>query len=271
MSWDKGFNFRGSAGYVTDGADETYVIASDAYPTTRNGVTFGLEDTFLFNLDRDATVDRRLAGMLGDFAVGKRFRVDLLVSGNYAITVALGDAASAQVMRWKLRDNTTELVAWNVTTTNVKEWYDATGVLRTDSSWPATLLWIAQPFLSSICRIATDDVLPSTSSTLAHLRMVAIPSWGLVPICLVPAYREIVFDPLNGFIAMGFRMQIFLPDGTGIPMENPDSASLIFDSTQAWSVTKASIVDTVIARALEFGLVLSSADVIVHLPPIERG
>ena len=49
-----------TAGFVTDGANETYTKALDVYPVTRGGVTFGADEN-LSSADRDAGVDRERA------------------------------------------------------------------------------------------------------------------------------------------------------------------------------------------------------------------
>ena len=43
--WQQGFDFRATSTYVTDPPTSTYVLASTAYPTTVNGVTFGWANT----------------------------------------------------------------------------------------------------------------------------------------------------------------------------------------------------------------------------------
>lgn len=105
-------------------------------------------------------------------------------------------------------------------------------------------------------------------SGAAYLGFVAKP---LSPSCLVPAYREIVFDPRTGLVSIGFELQVFLYDGTDRPADNPDSGSVIFESSQPWAVTHDAIIDAVIARCAEFDIDISPTNVIVHLSPIERG
>jgi hypothetical protein len=39
--WQQGFNFRATAGYVSDSVNTTHVLATTAYPTSAGGVTFG--------------------------------------------------------------------------------------------------------------------------------------------------------------------------------------------------------------------------------------
>src|SRR5262245_51825396 len=102
MAWVKGLNFRNSAGFVTDAADDTYVIETspgsgngEAYPVTRNGVTFGYT-TANSNVqvrDRNSGNNAKLAGMhfpAGESPVNK-VRVDLTAAGQYNVRLAMGD------------------------------------------------------------------------------------------------------------------------------------------------------------------------------------
>jgi hypothetical protein len=104
LSWDKGFNFRQTSGFVTDGANETYVLSGDSYPATRNGVTFGWEDAPSGDRDRNSGIDRRLAGMnFVSSAAGAsayRFRVDLPAAGDYAVRLAIGDEANGSNVKF---------------------------------------------------------------------------------------------------------------------------------------------------------------------------
>ena len=62
--WQQGFDFRNSAGYLTDPPGDTYVLATTAYPTKGSGVTYGWVKTSLVNArDRNAKLDPRLAGI----------------------------------------------------------------------------------------------------------------------------------------------------------------------------------------------------------------
>lgn len=97
MSWVQGVNFRGSSGYVTDGADTGYEIGTTAnYTGARtlaagNAVGIGWEDAPTLMLDRGA-VDPRVAGA-GFVSSLTRYRIDLPATGTYSIAVAAADAA----------------------------------------------------------------------------------------------------------------------------------------------------------------------------------
>ena len=178
MAWDKGFNFRDTAAYVTDGTNETYALefAKESYPTTRNGVTFGWEQATFDDVNRDSTVDRRLAGIVyvhnDGAATQANFRVDLPATGDYTITLALGDTGFAQnAQYWQLKDTTTALATINDTNGTAADNYDdATGVNRTEANWPSQNATITETFTTTILRslIGTPSA-AGNSTTIAHL------------------------------------------------------------------------------------------------------
>ena len=168
-AWDKGFNFRQTSGWVTDGANETYVLA-DSYPTTRNGVTFGWEQT-VTTADRNASVDRRLAGINYQFndGTGMNFRVDLPSTGSYSIRLALGDEASGQTNNSGIvKDNTTTLITI-LHNTGIHEWYDAQDVAQgTAATWVSSNSPSTQTFSSTIFRLLIGSP-ASGVSTISHI------------------------------------------------------------------------------------------------------
>ena len=176
MAWDKGFNFRATDTFVTDGTDETYVRGySDEYPITRNGATFGWGATpDVFQANRDSTVDRRLAGInyLSNDGVKGTFRVDLTATGDYTLRFALGDTASGQQYQYaQFRDNTTAFATIDDTNgTAVDNYDDATGVNRTEANWPSQNATLSRTFASTILNVIMGP--PSAqlnSTTFAHL------------------------------------------------------------------------------------------------------
>ena len=161
MAWDKGFNFRDTSAFVTDGADETYVInGSNVYPITRNGVTFGFDvDPATDFRDRDALIDRRLAGIIFTASASQKlFRVDLPNTGTFDIRVANGDTASNQNNQYfELRDDTTAFRTVEDTDGVLADNYnDATGVNRTEANWPGQNAAEQRVFASTIFRLALD-------------------------------------------------------------------------------------------------------------------
>lgn len=174
MPWDKGFNFRQSAGYVTDGANETYVqgggIGFDSYPTTRNGVTFGWEDTPSGDRDRNNALDRRLAGMhYNTTGATVRFRVDLPAAGDYSVRLAMGDASNKSGNSFsELRDTTTVLTSLTDEALNATHSKDITGTKHTFAAWPGSNSAQTFTFASTICRMALKQ--PSSGfSAIQHL------------------------------------------------------------------------------------------------------
>jgi hypothetical protein len=175
MAWDKGFNFRGTSGFVTDGTDETYVLAADTYPTTRNGVTFGEQnrDAAYFQDDR-ALGDRRLAGIYGAVDTGAEFRVDLPSTGNYDLRLAFGDALSGGEQRWRIYDNASILDSVGPVTQPFSEFVDASGTLRTAAAWPGSNVSVPYAFASTTLIVQLRPMDAADYTNLAHLFVSAL-------------------------------------------------------------------------------------------------
>ncbi len=94
----QGFNFRATAGYVSDPSYTTHVLASTRYPTKVGSVTFGwLVPGVVQSRDRSVSVDPRLAGInyVQNGTPGK-FQVDLPAPGAYTVSLAMGDDGYGQ-------------------------------------------------------------------------------------------------------------------------------------------------------------------------------
>ena len=107
MSFPQGINFRATAGYVTDGANEYGEIATTAnYPTTSTqGNNVGWETAPSGTRDRNNALDVRLAGIhFGDNATLRDYRIDLSGTGSWISRIAAGDAASNQECKMELFD-----------------------------------------------------------------------------------------------------------------------------------------------------------------------
>jgi hypothetical protein len=181
---DKGFNFRNTQPYVTDGANETYVVG-DGYPTTRNGVTFGWETSTAQIRDRVAGNDRRIAGVNYQTNNGSQstFRVDLPATGFYQIHLAVGDGVAAQGDDyWQIKDGTTVLMTIDKRgqgTANAQRYRDATGTLLTNATWPTSEVATTQTFASTILRVVIGTpTAGSLATALAHLRIVQLGTVG---------------------------------------------------------------------------------------------
>ena len=173
MSWDKGFDFRATSGYVTDPTDCTYVLA-DAYGTVRNGVTFGWEDSISGQgRDRVNSVDPRLAGVnyQSNNNVSKRFRVDLPAAGDYDIRLAVGDAANnANNQQWEIYDGSTLLGGVGPSSINAGRWLDATGALLYSSAlWVANNVAVRYTFAGTILRVKIGINASGGLTNLSHL------------------------------------------------------------------------------------------------------
>ncbi len=166
------FNFRETAGFVTDGPNETFVLASDAYPTTRDGITFGwtgIRD----DRNRDAGVDRRLAGIHFSFGAGGLFRVDLPSTGNYKIRGAFGDTGSAQSGKIEFLDNGVVFAIPHDGPVSINTYFDATGVNRTEANWPSNNAQLDRTFTSVLFEVRLAD--NGTTTPIAHLTIEKVP------------------------------------------------------------------------------------------------
>lgn len=171
MVWDKGFNFRASSGFVTDGTNETYVLHSDTYPVTRNGVTFGWVDP-CDSRDRESGVDRRLAGInFGSNATGSiRFRVDLPAAGNYNINLAAGDTGSSQDIDCEFGDDASYSTIANNVAVTADQYIDAVGTIRSEANWPSLNQALSKSFSTTIFHVRLAGLSASAqNSVIAHL------------------------------------------------------------------------------------------------------
>lgn len=167
-----GLNCRNTAGFVTDGPDETYLLLADTYPTTRGGRTFGWTTQPDGNLDSDAGLDRRIAGVNYQSNDGTQgvLRLDLLAAGDHDIRTALGMTSSQAYQYMQVLDDATPVLTIDDSNgTGNNEWDDATGTTRTDTTWPNDNLPATVTFTGLICNavIGTPSAF-TQSTTLAH-------------------------------------------------------------------------------------------------------
>jgi hypothetical protein len=173
-SLNKGFNFRDTLAFVTDGANQIFVNGTDVYPVTSGGVTFGWSSTAA-EVDRSSSVDPRFAGVHYQSNTGTRnsFRVDLS-AGTYTIHLAIGDQGASHTDQYvEVLDNTTSRaiidIVGGVTADN---FLDATGVSRTRANWPTQNVSISVNVSSGILivKIGTlTDPGNSSVTVLAHM------------------------------------------------------------------------------------------------------
>lgn len=171
-----GFNFRATAGYVTDGGGETYCLGEpEAYPTTRSGSTFGWSGLVSGDaeVNRNAGNDRRLAGINYKANDGTQatFRLDLPAPGTYRIRLALGDTVLQGDQYVQIRDGGSAVLTINDTTgTAAGTWDDATGTAYNNANWPGSNTSVNVAFTGTILNMVIGTpTAQSDSSTIAHL------------------------------------------------------------------------------------------------------
>lgn len=184
MAWTnrKGFNFRDTAGYVTDGTNEEDVsvakgggTASYPYSETIDGDTFNVGwVSGMGNFrDRNASNDRRLAGVNfatngTDSDANRAFIIVVPSAGYYEISLALGDD-SADDQYWKIFDDATLIETFGPVATGANQWCDANGTLHTSSAnWAAnntTRLY----YLTTSLKIRIGHGATGVATRLAHL------------------------------------------------------------------------------------------------------
>ena len=175
MSFDKGFDFRATSGFVVDPANCTFVIG-DNYPTTRNGVTFGWTSPNSGQMaDRNSGIDARLAGINynGNANAPLSFRIDLPSPGAYTITLAIGDASAGQTdQHVVVKDNNTTLRTIDFPTGYPSDQFaDAVGNLWTsDAAWVSSNVKDTQTFATTtfIISLGANNA-DATATTLAHI------------------------------------------------------------------------------------------------------
>ena len=183
MTWTAGFNFRATAGYVTDGTGETYSIG-EAYPTTRSmagggaSVTFGWNQSVAAN-SRDRTTASpnapELSGINYTTSTGSAitFQVDLPSAGSYIIRVAAGDAGAANNHSfWTVFDGTTALITSTETTLSQNNFVDAGLTTRTASAWQSSNTAVTKTFATTTAKI-TVNVPTANASVLAFFSLTA--------------------------------------------------------------------------------------------------
>lgn len=188
MAWDKGFNFRASSGYVTDGTDCTYVLGTETTATTRNGATFQFTTSTAAAQPRDRTTsgDSRLSGcvFVGSGTSTENWRLTLPATGAYDIYLAAGDQGNEQTIKLRVLDDTTAFITIaDVGTGAVDQYVDATGAVRTRTQWIADSARggtkVTRTFSSTILNVEIQP--PVTASCpLAHLfvSQVTPAGWG---------------------------------------------------------------------------------------------
>src|SRR5262245_1065956 len=181
MSWSKGFNFRNTAGWVSDGADDTYVLGGSGYPTTRNGVTFGYPDDAESRNFGPASVPE-LSGTNFCLVFPTILRIDLPAAGDYILRGAFGSYYGAISDAYiEIRDDAAPLMTIDHSTgfsTGGTRWRDINDVLHDDAatSWLETETRVFH-FDSMICRVVLGAA-PSRNGIVSHFSLEQVVSGG---------------------------------------------------------------------------------------------
>ncbi len=199
MSWIKGFAFRSSAGFVTDGPTDTYVLVTDLFPTIRNGVTFGwLTTGVLLGVNGNAGVDPRLAGVnqfIGIFAPPNQalFQVTLDAAVSTQIQIANGDIVNSRARQyWELRDNATVLTTFAAASVSVATFNDATGVNRSAAAWPGSNAPLTAVFATTTFIFALGDASSPSGESAVPIAYI-----GLSQTVAPPATGTGMFIPIT--------------------------------------------------------------------------
>jgi len=163
-----GLNFRSSDGYVTDGADEIRADASDTYPTTKSGITYGFTDSEARqDRDRSSSVDRRLAGIMFFQSGTVTLRLDV-TPGTYDVRLAMGDALFNLETNIIIRDNTTARLTIANQIMSAGTFKDASGDIYTAANWPSSNTAVSVDISSGIL-IAEMTQVSFSRHGIAHL------------------------------------------------------------------------------------------------------
>lgn len=169
-----GLNFRANSGFVPDGLNETHVLDTDAYPVTRGGVTFGWTSGLPGgnSRDRDASVDRRVAGIhfASNSASSEVFRLDLDNATTHRVRVAAGDTGFNNVQDVELGDDTSFTTMIDNLATAADVYVEADGTATALAVWPDASKVIEKVFTTTIFNVRLAGLSASSLvTTLAHL------------------------------------------------------------------------------------------------------
>jgi len=176
-----GFNFRATSGFVTDGANETYVLA-EAYPTTRAGFTFGWVQTGakpIAGADRDNTAPPELAGInyCDDWngTTETYFRLDI-TPGTYNVRLAAGDTsfAGSGNISFNFKDTTTSrFIASRAAALSAGQFIDATSTLLTTATWVGSNTAVSMNISTGQLRVTMGD---GSGATIQEINCIQLAS-----------------------------------------------------------------------------------------------
>ncbi len=161
------FDFRATAGYVTDPAGCTYSVG-DAYPQNRGGATFGWTGTAPSSANLSTSVDSRLAGInFVNAGSSATFEVNLPAPGTYYVGVAMGSATSAEGNQFvSINDNGAYSMSSSSGST-AGSFYDLTGHEYTASNFFTNEALVPLRFSSTTFKLTIGG--NGMANTLANL------------------------------------------------------------------------------------------------------
>jgi len=185
MSFDLGFDFRASSGFVTDPAYGVAVLG-EAYPTTytnSNGdsINAGWDDLGSGVQNLTNTNDPRIAGnnWHNNSGVSHFFLVDLSSgsapgSGTYAIDLAIGDSVTTRIADFQLKDNTVVLIdgtnGGSGFTTGANHYIDATlADVNATTSWTGATA--SKIFATTTVKLFVSLDNTGNATMMAHFRL----------------------------------------------------------------------------------------------------
>lgn len=200
MAWTKGLNFRTTSGYVTDAADDTYILNNggaqgEQYPVTRNGVTFGYTSTLsvVQTRDRNSGNNAKLAGVhfTETEASAVTVRVDLPATGDYNVRVGAGDATYARTgMKILIKDNGSTQLTVSGDTAGANNFLDASSTNLTHANWVSSNTPTPITFGSTIAEITIGNG-AAGPSMIAHVSFDQVETVANTDIT-VPSARRLV-------------------------------------------------------------------------------
>lgn len=170
-----GINCRATSTYVTDGANDDYSLGGTGTRTGPGGHqhAWAVDKTAGARDRSTSTGDSRLAGVIQHANGGSptTFTVSLPDgAGTYNFRLALGDASFSHTdMKLVLKDGGTTLVTVSGNTSGAGRWFDATGVERSDATWPGSNATAEVVFSGSTATIELGNTAGSDNSCLAHV------------------------------------------------------------------------------------------------------
>jgi hypothetical protein len=187
-----GWNFRSTAGFVSDTADCVPMLA-EVYPhtyTNANGYSLnaGWVSVAENKVDRASGNDPRLAGI--GFGGTRDMQIDLSSgsapgAADYVVDLAAGDQGGTQTIGLLVKDNTTTFITVPSQSVSAGHFLDATVTdVTASTNWTGTT--VNRTFASTTCMITQN----SAAIFLAHFRLaLASAASSIIPRSLMPPMR----------------------------------------------------------------------------------